>query len=43
MLETLEGLMKQWQKSPNLDLPAISHGRYSRRALTGKLVDIALP
>ncbi|GAA4349566.1 glycosyltransferase [Hymenobacter saemangeumensis] len=40
MLETLEALVAQWQQSPNLDLPALSHGKYSRRALTGQLVGI---
>ena len=42
MLETLEGLAKQWRRNPNLDLPAISHERYSRRGLTGQLADIAI-
>ncbi|WP_241502311.1 glycosyltransferase family 4 protein [Hymenobacter glacialis] len=40
MLETLEGLVAQWRINPNLDLPVISHERYSRRALTGQLASI---
>jgi len=40
MLETLEGLVAQWRLSPNLDLPAISHEKYSRRALTGQLAEL---
>ncbi|WP_235184118.1 glycosyltransferase family 4 protein [Hymenobacter sp. IS2118] len=40
MLETLEGLFAQWRINPNLDLPAISHKRYSRVELTGKLAEI---
>jgi glycosyltransferase involved in cell wall biosynthesis len=41
MLATLEALVAQWRSSPNLDLPAVSHTRYSRRGLTGKLAHIA--
>ena len=37
MRETLEGLVAQWRINPNLDLPAVSHARYSRRALTKQL------
>ena len=37
MRETLEGLVAQWRLNPNLDLPAVSHARYSRRALTKQL------
>ena len=37
MLETLEALVAQWRINPNLDLPAVSHTRYSRRALAGQL------
>jgi len=40
MLEYLEGLVAQWQENPNLDLPALSHTRYSRRALTQRLVEL---
>ncbi|WP_426059993.1 glycosyltransferase family 4 protein [Hymenobacter sp. B1770] len=40
MLETLETMVAQWRQSPNLDLPAISHKRYSRQALTGRLVEV---
>ena len=40
MLETLETLVAQWRISPNLDLPAVSHSRYSRRGLTGELASI---
>jgi len=41
MLDTLEALVAQWRVSPNLDLPAISHKRYSRVALTEELAKIA--
>ncbi|MBF9143953.1 glycosyltransferase family 4 protein [Hymenobacter sp. BT439] len=41
MLSTLETLVAQWRQNPNLDLPAVSHSRYSRRALTGQLARIA--
>ena len=37
MRETLEALVAQWRINPNLDLPAVSHARYSRRALTKQL------
>ncbi|OGX87786.1 hypothetical protein BEN47_00855 [Hymenobacter lapidarius] len=40
MQETLEGLVAQWRINPNLDLPVISHERYSRQALTGRLAGI---
>ncbi|WP_310391692.1 glycosyltransferase family 4 protein [Hymenobacter sp.] len=40
MLETLEALVAQWRLNPNLDLPALSHRRYSRRALAGELAEI---
>ena len=43
MLETLANLVAQWRISPNLDLPAVSHTRYSRRGLTGKLAAIVAP
>ncbi|MBC8082723.1 MAG: glycosyltransferase, partial [Hymenobacter sp.] len=38
MLDHLETLVAQWRISPNLDLPALSHSRYSRRCLTEQLV-----
>ncbi|MDO7853458.1 glycosyltransferase family 4 protein [Hymenobacter convexus] len=41
MLATLETLVAQWRQNPNLDLPAVSHNRYSRRALAGRLAEIA--
>ncbi|GAB3578303.1 glycosyltransferase [Hymenobacter daeguensis] len=41
MLETLEALATQWQTNPNLDLPAVSHARYSRRGLAGELAKVA--
>jgi hypothetical protein len=40
MLETLESMVAQWRINPNLDLPAVSHTRYSRRALAGQLARI---
>ncbi|UOG76755.1 glycosyltransferase family 4 protein [Hymenobacter tibetensis] len=40
MLEYLESLVAQWRVNPNLDLPALSHTRYSRRALTEQLVSL---
>ena len=40
MLETLEALVAQWRINPNLDLPAVSHNRYSRRALAGQLAQV---
>lgn len=40
MQETLDALLHQWAINPNLDLPAASHGRYARRALTGQLAAI---
>ncbi|WP_240047303.1 glycosyltransferase family 4 protein [Hymenobacter nivis] len=40
MQETLDALLRQWAINPNLDLPAASHGRYARRALTGQLAAI---
>nr|WP_262907567.1 glycosyltransferase family 4 protein [Hymenobacter sp. BT770] len=40
MLETLEGMVDQWRKNPNLDLPAISHERYSRVSLTKRLAEL---
>jgi glycosyltransferase involved in cell wall biosynthesis len=40
MLETLNALAVQWCNNPNLDLPAVSHTRYSRRGLTGKLAKL---
>lgn len=40
MLDHLEGLVAQWQINPNLDLPALNHQRYSRRALTAQLVGL---
>ncbi len=36
----LDALLHQWAINPNLDLPAASHGRYARRALTGQLAAI---
>ncbi|WP_235917351.1 glycosyltransferase family 4 protein [Hymenobacter busanensis] len=38
MAEHLDQLVGAWQQNPNLDLPAVSHARYSRRALTERLV-----
>ena len=43
MRETLEALVAQWRLSPNLDLPAVSHTRYSRRALTAQLAALVRP
>ena len=43
MLETLEALVAQWRINPNLDLPAVSHARYSRRALAGELAKLVRP
>ena len=40
MLDTLETLVAQWRINPNLDLPAVSHTRYSRRALAGQLAKL---
>ena len=40
MLSTLEGLAARWQANPNLDLTSSRPGRYSRRALTGQLVEL---
>jgi len=40
MLEHLETLVAQWRINPNLDLPALQHARYSRRALTKQLVEL---
>ena len=40
MRETLEALVAQWRLNPNLDLPAVSHARYSRRALTEQLAEL---
>ncbi|MCB2407722.1 glycosyltransferase family 4 protein [Hymenobacter lucidus] len=40
MLDYLEELAAQWQQNSNLDLPALSHTRYSRRALTQQLVQL---
>ena len=40
MLDTLETLVAQWRINSNLDLPAVSHTRYSRRALAGELSKI---
>ena len=40
MQETLDTLLHQWAINPNLDLPAASHGRYTRRALTKQLATI---
>ncbi len=40
MLEYLESLVAQWRINPNLDLPALSHTRYSRQALTEQLVTL---
>ncbi|GAA4388157.1 glycosyltransferase family 4 protein [Hymenobacter koreensis] len=37
MQEHLDQLVAAWQQNPNLDLPAVSHARYSRRALTERL------
>ncbi|UOQ51079.1 glycosyltransferase family 4 protein [Hymenobacter cellulosivorans] len=40
ILDYLEELARQWQQSPNLDLPALNHTRYSRRALTERLAGL---
>jgi glycosyltransferase involved in cell wall biosynthesis len=40
MLDYLESLIVQWRINSNLDLPALSHSRYSRRALTKQLVSL---
>ena len=40
MLSTLEKFVAQWQLSTNLDLPATSTARYSRRALTARLAKL---
>ena len=40
MRETLEALVTRWRIDSNLDLPAVSHTRYSRRALAGQLAEI---
>ncbi|GAB2952606.1 glycosyltransferase [Hymenobacter coalescens] len=40
MQEHLEQLVASWQQNPNLDLPAFSRGRYSRRALTQRLLEL---
>ncbi len=40
MLETLERLVALWRVNTNLDLPAVSHERYSRRALTERLAGL---
>ncbi|MBD2768027.1 glycosyltransferase family 4 protein [Hymenobacter sp. BT664] len=37
MREAVESLIRQWRLNPNLDLPAVSHKRYSRAALTQRL------
>lgn len=42
MLKTLEALVAQWRLNPNLDLPAVRHKRYARRALTGRLAGIVV-
>jgi len=42
MRETLDALVARWRINPNLDLPAASHQRYSRRALAGELAKVAL-
>nr|WP_236668711.1 glycosyltransferase family 4 protein [Hymenobacter rubidus] len=42
MRQTLETLAAQWRSNPNLDLPAVSHSRYSRRGLAGQLAKIAV-
>ncbi|HEX8507542.1 MAG TPA: hypothetical protein VF630_19425, partial [Hymenobacter sp.] len=40
MRQTLEALIAQWRLNPNLDLPAVSHSRYSRRGLAGELAKL---
>ncbi|KUG07842.1 hypothetical protein ASU33_13685 [Solirubrum puertoriconensis] len=40
MQEHLEQLVSAWLQNPNLDLPAFSHSRYSRRALTQRLAGL---
>ena len=40
MQQTLEALVAQWRVNSNLDLPAVSHSRYSRQALAGQLAKL---
>ena len=40
MLGYLEELVALWQVSPNLDLPVVNNARYSRQALTARLVKL---
>jgi glycosyltransferase involved in cell wall biosynthesis len=40
MRDTLEAMVARWHINPNLDLPAVSHTRYSRRALAGQLAKL---
>jgi glycosyltransferase involved in cell wall biosynthesis len=40
MRDYLEQLVADWQQQPNLDLPSVSHARYSRRALTQRLAEL---
>ena len=40
MRSTLEALLARWRENPNLDLPALSNSRYSRRALAGELAEL---
>ena len=41
MRETLEVLVARWRLNSDLNLPVMSHLRYSRRGLTGQLAGIA--
>ncbi|MCC9137761.1 glycosyltransferase family 4 protein [Pontibacter silvestris] len=40
MLDHMTQMSKGWKINPNLDLPLINYGRFSRRALTEKLADV---
>ena len=43
MLDYLEAQVAAWRQNPNLDLPALNHSRYSRRALTERLTKLIRP
>jgi hypothetical protein len=40
MLDHLDSLFAAWRVNSNLDLPAINHAQYSRRALTQRLANL---
>ena len=40
MRSSLDALLARWRENPNLDLPALSNARYSRRALAGELAGL---